>query len=82
MLKLAGDLNVMKFNAYGNKIEVVKSSDNWVIFYLGNEGKKRTAHDILIPPEVKEEEIKNYLEDLLHEWARPGNNTIEQIDAN
>ncbi len=70
----------MKFNAYGKTIEVVQMSGAWVAFYLGSEGKKRIAHDIWIPSELKEEEIKNYLEDLLHEWAKSGRNTVEIID--
>ncbi len=69
----------MKLNAYGKRIEVVKMSDSWVVYYLGNEGKKRTAHDILIPYDLQKEEIQNYLEDLLHEWARPDKNSVEII---
>lgn len=66
----------MKLLMYGRKIEVLKSNDKWSVFYLGNEGKKRTAHDIVIPQELKKGEIKNYLEELLYEWATPSNNQI------
>lgn len=41
--------------------------------------KKRTAYDIIIPEELKENEIENYIEDLLHEWATPLNNKIFHI---
>ena len=44
----------MKLNVYGRKVEVVKISNNWVVYYLGNEGKKRTAYDIMIPDDLKE----------------------------
>jgi len=70
----------MKFNVYDKKIEVTKVSGNWIVFYIGNEGKNRTAYDIVIPDELKENEIKNYLEDLLHEWATPSNNKIVVIE--
>jgi hypothetical protein len=70
----------MKLNVYGKKIEVSKISGNWVVFYLGNEGKKRTAHDIIIPQELKENEMVKYLEDLLHEWATPSNKAITKIE--
>ncbi|MFT5700426.1 MAG: hypothetical protein ACI8ZB_003300 [Desulforhopalus sp.] len=69
----------MKLWVYGRKIEILRSNDKWSVFYLGNEGKKRTAHDIVIPPELEKGEIKNYLEDLLHEWATPSNNQIIEI---
>ncbi len=66
----------MELIAYGRKIEIVKMENRWKVFYLGNEGKKRTAHDILIPSGLKEDELKNYIEDLLHEWATPSNNRV------
>lgn len=69
----------MKLYVYGRKIEILRSNDKWSVFYLGNEGKKRTAHDIVIPPELEKDEIKIYMEDLLHEWATPSNNQIIEI---
>ena len=69
----------MKLNAYGKKIEIVRQENRWIVFYLGDEGKKRTAHNIFIPPDLKENEIQNYLGDLLHEWASPSNNQIVEI---
>ena len=69
----------MKFNAYGRKIAVVKISSGWEVQYIGNEGKNRTAHDILIPGDLAENEIKSYLEDMLHEWASSTNNQIVEI---
>ena len=44
----------MKLSVYGRKIEIAKMSDKWVVYYLGNEGKKRTAYDIIVPNELKE----------------------------
>lgn len=70
----------MKLNAYGRKIEIVKMADNWIVYFLGNEGKKRTAHDIIIPSEIVNNEIIQYLEDILHEWATSSNNQIIVID--
>ena len=69
----------MKLNVYGRKIEIIRKQSQWTVFYLGNEGKKRTAYDIIIPEELKENEIENYIEDLLHEWATPLNNKIFHI---
>jgi hypothetical protein len=71
----------MKFNVNGRHLEILRSGDNWSVFYLGNEGKKRTANDIFIPQNLKKNEIKNYLEDLLHEWATPSNNQIFEIES-
>ncbi len=59
----------MKLDLFGRKIEVLRSKEIWKIFYLGSEGKKRLADDILIPSHICEEEIIDYLEDLFHEWS-------------
>ncbi|MCD4723042.1 MAG: hypothetical protein K8S13_24760 [Desulfobacula sp.] len=69
----------MKFNVYGRKIEIIKSLNGWDVFYIGNEGKKRTAHDIIILIDLKESEIVGYLEDLLHEWATAKNHSVFKL---
>ncbi len=66
----------MKFNVYGRKIEIVRSTEKWEVFFLGDEGKKRMAHDIFIPSDVRQKDLKNYLEDILHEWATPENDQV------
>ncbi len=71
---------IITIDVYGRKIEIVRSCDSWDVFYLGNEGKKRTAHDIVIPQDLTENELINYIEDLLHEWATPSNNKIIELD--
>ena len=59
----------MKVNAYGRDLEVIRVQDEWQVYDLGNEGKKRSARDIRIPPEVDEAAVCTFLGDLLHEYA-------------
>jgi len=59
--------------------ERLKLSNHWDIFFIETEGKKRTAHDIIIPRDLKESEIVGYLEDLLHEWATLKNNSVLKL---
>ncbi len=66
----------MKLIVYGRKIEIVRSGDNWKVFYLGSEGKKRLAEDITIPSTVVENDLIEYVSDLFHESAKPGQNKI------
>jgi len=70
----------MLLNVFGKKIEVVRNGDLWQVFYIGNEGKKRVARDIVIPRSLPESEIVEYVADICHEWARPGNLNVELID--
>lgn len=70
----------MKLNAYGRKIEIVQFGENWKVFFFGEEGKKRIADDIIVPSNIKKRELKNYIEDLLHEWATAKNNQVVEIE--
>jgi len=70
----------MKFSVYGKTIEVVRVNNRWQVFYLGNEGKKRLASDIVLPHELKQEQLLEFIADLCHEWARPGKSEVTQLD--
>ncbi|PHQ68554.1 MAG: hypothetical protein COB97_09795 [Paracoccus sp.] len=67
----------MKFNAFGRKLEVVWENEQWSVFFLG-EGKKRKS-DIVIPTDIKSEDIAQYLSDLFHESATPDNPEVKPI---
>jgi len=69
----------MKFDVYGRKIEIVKHDNQWRIFYLGDEGKKRMADDITIPSHLAESDLLNYLADLCHEWSREGFDRVVKL---
>ncbi len=69
----------MRFDVFGRELIVERREDRWIVFYLG-EGKRRKARDIAIPPTIPEGEIEAYLADLLHELARPGQETVRCLD--
>jgi len=59
----------MKLDVFGKKLEIVRAGGKWLVYYTGNEGKKRKAHDIRIPDDLTEPEIAEYVSDLCHELA-------------
>ena len=63
----------MKLNVFGRLIEVERINEEWHVFYLGNEGKKRDANDIILPSNLSESGIAEHVADLCHEWATPKN---------
>ena len=70
----------MKLNVFGKKvIEVVRTDNEWQVFYLGNEGKKRKAEGLIIPSSINESEIEEYISDLFHEMATPSNSKVKRI---
>lgn len=66
-------------------MEVVRQDDGangnhgWRAFYLGNEGKRRLAQDIVLPNTATEQEIERILSDLFHEYATPKHPRVERL---
>lgn len=67
-----------KFKIFGSLIAVNGEPGAWQAFYFGAEGKRRPA-DFIIPGDVAEADLCDYLADLLHEDATPRNNTAVQL---
>lgn len=70
----------MKLNAFGRMLVVLRRDDEWKVMDQGNEGKRRAARDIVIPTAVSEEEVVEYISDLLHEYASERFPTVEIIE--
>jgi hypothetical protein len=70
----------MKFDVFGRLILVADSGNGWAVFYLGVEGKKRPAADIVVPAEIPESEIEQYLGDICHEWATEQHPYVKRLD--
>ena len=68
----------MRFDIYGkDQLEIVRDGGRWKVFGLGD-GKRIPRGDVVIPAEVVADEIVQYLDDLFHELARPGQ-TIRRV---
>ncbi|MEE9158773.1 MAG: hypothetical protein V3U60_10355 [Gammaproteobacteria bacterium] len=39
----------LKFEVFEHQLLVTSSHDGWAVYYLGAEGKKRPATDIVVP---------------------------------
>ena len=59
----------LRFDVFGRQVFVLREHGRWLAYYLGNEGKRRQAQDIVIPDSVSESELEQYLADLCHECA-------------
>ena len=59
----------LRFDVYGRQVLVLREHDHWSAYYIGAEGKRRSAKDIVIPASVAEADLEKYLADLCHEWA-------------
>ena len=70
----------VRLDVFGKLVEVQFRGRRWIVFYIGEEGKKRPALDLVIPEDISETELPRYLADLCHEWARPGYTQVKIID--
>ena len=68
----------LRFNIFGAHIVVAGEQGAWRAYYYGAEGKRRPA-DFIIPGEVAEADLCEYLSDLFHENATPRNNSTVQV---
>jgi hypothetical protein len=73
-------LKALKFDVFGRVVLVVESENGWCAFYLGAEGRRRPAKDIVVPPDILESEIEQYLGDLCHEWATEQHPNVKRLD--
>jgi hypothetical protein len=68
----------LRFNIFGALIAVAGLPGDWRAFYFGTEGKRRPA-DFIVPNDIAEHELCEYLADLFHEQATPRNSTAKQL---
>ena len=69
----------IRFNVSGLQICIEKHADGWRPYYSGSDGKKRAA-DCVIPGDIEEGDLGQYLADLFHEHARPGHADVVRMD--
>jgi hypothetical protein len=67
-----------RFNIFGTHLAVRGEVGSWRAFHLGAEGKRRPA-DFIVPGELAEHELCEYLADLFHENATPRQNKAQQL---
>jgi hypothetical protein len=68
----------MEFDVFGRRIIVERQGDAWMSFEFGDDGKRRTA-DFVLPPDLSEDDVEQYLADLFHEAARPDRSEVRRV---
>lgn len=58
----------LQFDVFGQRVIVEYSMDNWKVYYVGDDGKRRPA-DIAIPSHYTVADIAQYFDDMFHETA-------------
>lgn len=73
-------LKKLRFDVFGRQLLVSRTALGWTCWYLGPEGKKRPAPDLVIPANITDMEMILYLGDLCHEWATERHPDVKRLD--
>jgi hypothetical protein len=67
------------YNVFGMTMGIERKSGHWLLFRISEEGKSSRVTDVGIPAELTENELATFLDDLYHEYARPGSDTVIRL---
>ncbi|MCC2673508.1 MAG: hypothetical protein K0R58_455 [Ramlibacter sp.] len=68
----------LRFNVFGRIVAVERKGSVWQAYSVGADGKRSPAA-FVIPDFIEEPEMEQYLFDLFHESATPGNGDVKRI---
>ncbi|HEX2545570.1 MAG TPA: hypothetical protein VHL79_11855 [Ramlibacter sp.] len=69
----------LRFNVFGRIFSIRREGTSWQVHAVGNDGKRSPAN-FVIPDDVQEAEIAQYLFDLFHEGATRGNGEVRRLE--
>ncbi len=72
---------MLRFDVFGRALGIARREGEWRAYYLGSDGKRREAREVVIPPSVPESELPRYLTDLFHESATPEHPEVVTLDG-
>ena len=68
----------LRFKVFGRLLAITGTPGAWQAFHPGTDGKRRPA-DFIIPDDIPEDGLADYLADLFHEDATPRHNTVHRL---
>ena len=71
-------MHEFRFKVFRRLIAVTGAPGAWRAFYLGADGKRRRA-DFVVPGDLAEADLADYLADLFHEDATPGHDSVRRL---
>ena len=67
-----------RFDIYGRmQLLVEQDKGGYRMYILGADGKRRLFNELTIPDNLTLDELASYLDDMLHELAKPGQGCVE-----
>lgn len=70
----------LSLSVFGQPMQLVSTTEGWKAYYPSSDGKRRPAHDVVIPSEMAEPELVRYVADICHEWASEDHPDVTVVD--
>ncbi len=70
---------MIRFDVYGTLMSVHRNRDEWQLFVESETSIRRRVYDVVIPEELREDELAGYLDDIYHENASEKHPSVKQI---
>ncbi|GIU18581.1 hypothetical protein [Shewanella sp. MBTL60-007] len=58
-----------KFDVFGKLMFVERINNEWLLFHVSVSGMRSRVYDVVIPSELKHDELAVYLDDIFHEQS-------------
>ena len=71
-------MDALRFNVFGRIVLIRREGDLWQAYAVGADGKRSPA-GFVVPAFVEEAELEQFLYDLFHESATPGNGDVRRL---
>ncbi|WP_194436610.1 DUF7661 family protein [Vibrio fluminensis] len=68
---------LIKFNVFGKPMSVQRKEGEWLLFLESATSMRVRVYDVVIPPELNENELAGYLADIYHENASVKHPSVE-----
>ncbi|KDM93424.1 hypothetical protein [Photobacterium galatheae] len=71
----------IKFKVFGHLMSVQRKDSEWLLFMESETSLRARVYDVVIPPELREEELAGYLADIYHEQASAQYPSVERDES-
>ena len=68
-IKNTKEREVIRINVFGRSMSVRRISGEWQLFNESQTGMRARVYDVVIPPELTEDDLPGFLDDIYHEYA-------------
>lgn len=70
----------IEFDVFGKRMSVQRRDDEWLLFLHPDTGIRSRVYDVVIPGDLEESDLAEYLSDMYHEYGSENTSTVQRLD--